>query len=312
MDDNLEDEGYHTDELSLAESTTTLDPEVLVSREEYGHNYHPPFLIDHDYPFPQDDRYGESLSLVIFVLVTDKYFHCPAQNVATILDVGTGWGLWCVQMARRFPDATIIGTDIPPLEHWCPINVHFQVDDLDKPWTFQEDSVDLVHAGNMYGVAIRPTCWPDFLANTMRTLKDDGWLVCHGLDWHIYTENKPLPPDDDFIYWLKLLDDGLKTRGFTSRFAPQLVKKELGEAGFTHVHIEGFKAPVGGWPSDGKLKLAGLVCLENLERRLDAVSARPMEGWLGMSSNERKLRNTLALKALERWQRDGIYAYFTL
>jgi cyclopropane fatty-acyl-phospholipid synthase-like methyltransferase len=33
-----------------------------------------------------------------------------------VLDVATGTGLWPMQMAERYPKATIVGTDLSPIQ----------------------------------------------------------------------------------------------------------------------------------------------------------------------------------------------------
>lgn len=33
-----------------------------------------------------------------------------------MLDIGTGTGLWAIEMADLFPNATVIGTDLSPVQ----------------------------------------------------------------------------------------------------------------------------------------------------------------------------------------------------
>lgn len=40
----------------------------------------------------------------------------PIDNPKTILDVGTGTGIWAIEMGDMFPDAKIIGTDLAPTQ----------------------------------------------------------------------------------------------------------------------------------------------------------------------------------------------------
>jgi metalloendopeptidase OMA1, mitochondrial len=47
-----------------------------------------------------------------------------------VLDVGTGTGLWCIQMGDLYPSADILGIDISPIQpREVPLNVRFMVDD---------------------------------------------------------------------------------------------------------------------------------------------------------------------------------------
>jgi len=47
-----------------------------------------------------------------------------------VLDVGTGTGVWCIQMGDRYPSADILGIDISPIQPCeVPLNVRFMIDD---------------------------------------------------------------------------------------------------------------------------------------------------------------------------------------
>lgn len=97
------------------------------------------------------------------------YFRSPIPNNAThILDIGTGSGEWAIDVADKFPHSkrwsdarlvaailtfivTVHGVDLsPPPETWVPPNCIFEVDDVTKPWTWNE-KFDLIHLRWMVG-----------------------------------------------------------------------------------------------------------------------------------------------------------------
>lgn len=47
----------------------------------------------------------------------NKLFNAPiGEKPARILDVGTGTGIWAIEIGDDYPDAEIIGTDLSPTQ----------------------------------------------------------------------------------------------------------------------------------------------------------------------------------------------------
>lgn len=63
----------------------------------------------------------------------------------TIVDIGTGNGIWAFEMASERSNSTIIGLDLrPPSEqHGKPRNLTFKEADITEKWPLENDSVDL-------------------------------------------------------------------------------------------------------------------------------------------------------------------------
>ena len=51
---------------------------------------------------------------VIKLLLNGELHLAPLQDPRRVLDVGTGTGLWAIEMGDRFPNAQVTGTDLSP------------------------------------------------------------------------------------------------------------------------------------------------------------------------------------------------------
>jgi methylase of polypeptide subunit release factors len=52
------------------------------------------------------------------MLLGGKLYLAPLEEdkIQRILDIGTGTGIWAIEMAEQFPQAAVIGTDLSPIQ----------------------------------------------------------------------------------------------------------------------------------------------------------------------------------------------------
>jgi cyclopropane fatty-acyl-phospholipid synthase-like methyltransferase len=68
-----------------------------------------------------------------------------------VLDLGTGTGIWAIDFADEYPSASVIGTDLSPIQpHWIPPNVRFEIEDFNDDWTFKTNEFDFIHMRSLY------------------------------------------------------------------------------------------------------------------------------------------------------------------
>lgn len=63
----------------------------------------------------------------------------------------------------------MIGLDISPIQSdFVPPNCRFEVDDINKPWTYPENHFDYIHLRSMLGTVPN---WKDFYTHVIRYVK---------------------------------------------------------------------------------------------------------------------------------------------
>lgn len=111
-------------------------------------------------------------------------YAAPIQSVRTILDVACGTGRWAREMARRFPDTTVIGFDI----NWdqlqaslaegldiIPDNCTFVQGDALQPFEFPGASFDFTMA-RACSAFIPVARWPFVIGEMARVTRPGGWV----------------------------------------------------------------------------------------------------------------------------------------
>jgi hypothetical protein len=124
-------EDYMSDDASLLRPTITAYP------FENGRRYHA--YAEGKYYFPNDEKEMERQDIehqMTLLLMDGQLYICPLQeNPSRILDLGTGTGIWAIDMADKFPDCEVIGTDLSPIQPaYVPPNCKFYVDNYEDEW----------------------------------------------------------------------------------------------------------------------------------------------------------------------------------
>jgi len=276
IDDNDSAQGF-----DIASETTSLASSITNYRYENGRRYHA--YKDGEYWGPNDDKQNDQLDIghhTLQLLFDGKLFHAPiGSNPQKVLDIGTGTGIWAIDFADQFPSATIIGTDLSPIQPtWVPPNCKFEVDDCTSEWTFGKDSFDFIHVNGLYG-SIRD--WPALYKQIYKHLKPGGWYEQSEVSVTWRSDDGSIPEGHPFQRWSDIFVEAGEKIGKTFRIL-DLQKQYIIDAGFENVTEEKHKLPVGPWSSDPKLKEAGrwhlLECYEGIEGWAMAMLTRVM-GW---------------------------------
>jgi ubiquinone/menaquinone biosynthesis C-methylase UbiE len=189
--------------------------------------------------------------------LNDKLFLAPLENPQRILDVGTGTGLWAVDVADYFPSAEVYGTDLSPTQSTAaPPNLHFEVDDCESEWTFPEASFDYVHIRGLYGAI---SDWENLYHQAYKHIRPGGYIEHLDFEMSAYcldSEDANAPRTDAY----KILEDNLREAGklLNKDFdTTDRMTERLSKAGFTDITEKNYTWPIGSWPQDQRLKEIG-------------------------------------------------------
>lgn len=84
---------------------------------EHGRRYHG--YNAGKYQFPNDEEELNRMDIEHHnqKLQLDGKLHlCPLENPKEVLDIGTGTGIWCIDMADEYPECEVLGIDLSPVQ----------------------------------------------------------------------------------------------------------------------------------------------------------------------------------------------------
>ncbi|KAI5782973.1 S-adenosyl-L-methionine-dependent methyltransferase [Pyronema domesticum] len=198
------------------------------------------------------------------------------SNPQRILDLGTGTGIWAIDIADSYPSAEVIGVDLSPIQpQWVPPNCRFEVDDIELPWTYQANSFDFIHSRNLED-CIKD--WPSLMSSIYRCLSPGGYFELVETTPDALCDDRTLPSDCSLRKALDYYQEGMKSAGRGNFVTPTILRERLEAAGFESVQVVTVKQPIGSWPKERRLKrigaLARLVYTAGLEAYANAVMKR--------------------------------------
>ncbi|TDZ13885.1 Secondary metabolism regulator LAE1 [Colletotrichum orbiculare MAFF 240422] len=136
---------------SQSNTSTSLSSSVRDFSFEKGGRYHK--YKEGRYLLPNDslEQEREDMKHILVLCFCDGALHgAPLESPQKILYVGTGTGIWAIDMGDEHPESEITGVDLSLIQHpFVPPNVHFLVDDVEAEWTWSDDTFDYIHFRHM-------------------------------------------------------------------------------------------------------------------------------------------------------------------
>ncbi|TDZ15180.1 Secondary metabolism regulator LAE1 [Colletotrichum orbiculare MAFF 240422] len=276
LDDASTDDQQSTYTASLASS-------VVDYPTEHGRQYHA--YRSGSYYGPNDDRELDRLDFMSDMVhkTLGAFYLAPIEEEKThrILDMGTGTGIWAIEVSSLFPNAEIVGNDLSANQPtWVPPNVKFVVDDVESPWVGSK--YDFIFARTLAGCILD---WPKLVDNVYANINPGGWVEFQDWDIAYYSDDGTMTEEHES--W-KMADRLGKLCAQIGREPcpgpklPQWVK----DSGFVNVTQKKYKVPIGPWAKDPYFKKIGEMNLIQILEGLEAYNLRLLTGVAGWTKEE--------------------------
>ena len=117
----LSDIDSPTGDSDVSSFTTSIASSIKNYVYENGRRYHA--FREGEYLFPNDETEQARMDMLhhIYRLILrgDLYKAPIPQSPRRILDIGTGTGIYAIDIADEFPSAEVLGIDLSPIQlHW--------------------------------------------------------------------------------------------------------------------------------------------------------------------------------------------------
>lgn len=202
------------------------------------------YLSDAPYLLPKDGLEDRRLNYqhhVLYKTMSNHYLAPISPSTTTMLDVGTGTGIWPAEMAALFPKAHIIGVDVAltSLPNPLPANCLFAQANILKGLPFPDQQFDYTHQ-RLLVAAIPSLHWPAAVRELVRVTRPGGWIELLELGNTIQNAG---PATTRFFKWMTDISKGLGFEADILHHLGDLLK----QAGCDMVESQDIPAPLGEW-----------------------------------------------------------------
>ncbi len=238
-------------------------------------------LPDAPYLLPKDAQEQSRLNFqhrCLYSAIGNHYLVPLRPDVTTILDVGTGTGIWPVDMARLFPHAHIVGVDISAaaLEYTSSSAYTFCLANVLKGLPFPDQQFEYVHQ-RLLVAAIPAANWASVIHELVRVTRPGGWVELLEVGATIQQAGKKTT---QLLDWMTGIS---QERGFDMRILPQLGEM-LAQEGLEAIEYHDIPVPLGDWAGHvgAMLKADILSAFDAIKGSYCAQANMPLEHFEAM------------------------------
>ncbi|CAJ2499711.1 Uu.00g025640.m01.CDS01 [Anthostomella pinea] len=169
-----------------------------------------------------------------------RLFFAPAAPIGHhpqgILDLGTGTGVWVMEMADKCPSAEVLGINLGPIQPDLPHHIANSCLTMDPVKQLR----DVFERAGLGYRRVDGGAHPKSTDGCSHTnLKPSAWLELQDVDGMVHCDDGTLPPDLPVLVFTNLMVEALKFR--TKSHAAVFGGQYLAECRFVNI---------GTWPKD--------------------------------------------------------------
>ncbi|KAJ5360120.1 hypothetical protein N7517_009311 [Penicillium concentricum] len=291
---------------------TSLSSSVLEYEYENGRRYHsnrtgqymycaPRYMssrcITNSNRMPNDEEEQDRMDLQSrwLMLMKGELHKAPVTNPRNILDLGTGTGIWAIDIAEKFPNAKVIGNDISAIQpNWVTPNVEFIVEDFESEWLYQKNSFDFIHARLLAGCVAD---WSQFFARIFDHVKPGGYFEIQESAVWAWSDDGTLKADSPLVQYLQALNTAGHAMGRELNIYHRL-KEWMVSAGFEDVQQYTYLLPYSPWPRDPYLKEVGKYQAVMVQQAVESYGLRLCTQVLGWGAEPSRIFQAMVKKQL--------------
>jgi ubiquinone/menaquinone biosynthesis C-methylase UbiE len=202
-------------------------------------------LLDAPYLLPKDALEDQRLNYqhhALYKTMSNHYLApLTSASTQTILDVGTGTGIWPAEMSVLFPQAHIIGVDVAltSLPRPLPSGCIFAQANILQGLPFPDQQFTFTHQ-RLLVAAIPSTKWPGVVRELVRVTKPGGWIELLEVGDTIQNAG---PATKRLLTWMTEISRGLGFEMEILRHLGDLLKN----AGCQDIESQDIPVPLGAW-----------------------------------------------------------------
>lgn len=221
-----------------------VDPAVLtVNMNQQARNTRR-YLENSDYLLPKDKEEEYRLNFQHYALyqaIGSHYVAPISESIHLMLDIGSGTGIWPIEMAALFPQAQMIGVDVDPalFKTDTPDNCYLRAGNVLAGLPFPDALFGYTHQ-RLLTAAITAEKWQGAVRELIRVTRPGGWVELVELDNQMQNAG---PAGQRLQELMASVGKSLGFDGEVIRHLGDLLKQE----GLQSVEVQPILLPVGEW-----------------------------------------------------------------